>query len=130
MAPRFCERRATRHLGCGKPRNHRDFEGWMSESLTFLQFLKHLALNVFKNIVFLKVQARNFDRGRSFRSAERSNTIGVIQNAPPVSNTSVGLWGFGSFFTTDSQHVGFPSVCLLLVCEHNSVPLFFEANLV
>ena len=60
--------------------------------MIFLRILKHLALNVFKNLVFLKVQSRNFDRGLSFRSAGRSNTIEVTQNASHVSKTCVFHW--------------------------------------
>ena len=72
-------------------KRHYVFEVRMSESLIFLWFLKHLALEVFKNLVFLKVQTLNFDRGLSFRGAERSNTIGVIQNASSSSETLIFL---------------------------------------
>ena len=75
------------NLGAASLEKHYVFEGWMSESLIFNLFLKRLALGVFKNLMFLKVQMRNFDRGLPFRSAERSNTIGIIQNASPSSET-------------------------------------------
>ena len=75
--------------GAASLEKHSVFEGCMSARLIFLWLLKRLALKVSKNLVFLKVQMRNFDRGLSFRSAGRSNTIGVIQNASPGSNTLV-----------------------------------------
>ena len=77
--------------GAASLEKHCFFEGWMSESLIFLWFLKRLALKVFKNPVFLKVQMRNFDRGLPFRNAERSTTIGVTQNAAASSETLVFL---------------------------------------
>ena len=79
------------NLGAASLEKHCFFEGWMSESSILLRFLKRLALKVFKNLVFLKVQMRNFDRGLPFRNAERSNTIGVTQNAPASSETLVFL---------------------------------------
>ena len=85
------------NLGAASLEKHRVFGGCMSESLIFLWLLKRLALKVFKNLVFFKVHMRNFDRGLSFRSAERSNTIGVIQNASSSSEMYVFLWFLNIF---------------------------------
>ena len=87
--PAFVSGALHDNLGAASLEQHYVFKGCMSESLILLRFSKHLALNVFKNLLFLKVQAQNFDRGVSFRSAERSNTIVVLQNTSPSSETLV-----------------------------------------